>query len=454
MTVNPADSAIYGGLFGTDEMRALFADRRRLGFMLEAEVALARAQAACGVVPLKAAEQIAAAADAERLDLAAIALGTTKTGQPVTALVAALTKAAGAEAGRWVHWGATTQDIVDTALVLTLREALTLIERDLIGLIDALATQAARHRDTVMAGRTFLQQALPITFGYKCAVWLAPLLNHLARLDELRPRLLVAQMGGAVGTLAALGASGRAVAERFAADLDLHCPDAPWHTGRDAIAETGCLLGMLSGSLAKLANDIILMAQTEVGEVAEPAGGGRGGSSTMPHKRNPIGACHVVAAARGAQTLVPLLLGAMEQEHERAAGGWQSEALALPQILTLTAGALAQGRALAEGFSVDADQMRQNLEITGGLIMAERVAMVLATRLGKSEAHHLVEQACAEAVGSNRHLAEVLADDARLAGVFDRHALDQLVDPAGYLGEAGAVADRVVARARAALAAR
>ena len=449
MTLNPADSAIFGGLYGTDEIRALFDDRRRLGFMLDVEVALARAQAALGIIPAEAAEAIAAAADPATLDLVQIRAETEKAGQPVMALAKALTQAAGPEAGRWVHWGATTQDVTDTAQVLQLRAALEIIGRDLLTLIRALATQAERHRTLVMAGRSFLQQALPVSFGYKAAVWLSPLLRHIERLHQLKPRLLQVQFGGAVGTLASLGDQGRAVTERLAADLGLACPIAPWHSARDGIAELGAWLGLLAGSLAKFAGDVTLLAQTEFGELVETTETGRGGSSTMPQKRNPIISTHIVAAALGVEAQVPLLLAAQHHQLERAVGPWQAEALALPQALALTAGALAQSIRVAEGMRPDPDRMRANLAITNGLVMAERVMMALADHLGRAEAHHLVQAACLAAMAEDRPLRDILGETAEVAARLDPATLDRLMDPAGYLGESAAVVDRVVAAARA-----
>ena len=449
MTINPADSVLFGGLYGTDEIRTLFDDRRRLAFMLEVEVALARAQAAVGIIPAAAAEAIAAAADPAALDLAALGHETEKAGQPVMALAKALTHAAGAEAGRWVHWGATTQDITDTALVLQVRAALASLERDLLALIGALADQADAHRMAVMAGRSFLQQALPVSFGYKAAVWLAPLLRHVERLRQLRPRLLQVQFAGAVGTLASLGDKGRAVTERLAADLGLAPPIAPWHSARDGIAELGAWLGLVAGSLAKFAGDVTLLAQTEFGELVETTEAGRGGSSTMPQKRNPVISTHIVAAAMAAEAQVPLLLAAQHHQLERAVGPWQAEALALPQALALVAGALAQAVRVARGMQPDAERMRANLAITNGLVMAERVMMALADHLGRGEAHHLVQDACLTAMAENRPLRQVLDETPEIAAKLDPATLDRLMDPAGYLGEAEAVVTRVVTAARA-----
>jgi 3-carboxy-cis,cis-muconate cycloisomerase len=302
-----------------------------------------------------------------------------------------------------------------------------------------------------MAGRTHLQQALPTTFGLKCATWALTFVNHVRRLDQLRPRIEHAEFGGAAGTLASLGDQGIAVMEGLAAELGLAALPAPQHVVRDSLAETICFLGLVCGSLAKIATDIILLAQTEVGEVAEPYVSGRGASSTMPQKRNPIASEYVAAAARGVHALVPLVLGAMAGDHERSTGPWQSEQLAMPQIFVLTAGALAHAAGLAEGMTVDPVRMRQNLDSTGGLILSEAVMMALAPKIGRTEAHDVVEHACARVIGGRGSLAEALAGDAKIAAHLDRAAIDRMLDPAGYLGEATGVVDRVLARASAVL---
>jgi 3-carboxy-cis,cis-muconate cycloisomerase len=299
-----------------------------------------------------------------------------------------------------------------------------------------------------MAGRTHLQHALPITFGYKCAVWLAPLLDHLARLGELRRRLLVVEFGGAVGTLASLGDQGRAVTEGLAAELGLAAPLAPWHVSRERVVETAAFLGLVAGTLAKLATDVILLMQSEIGEVLEPHQSGRGGSSTMPQKRNPIACEYIIAASRGVHALLPLLFAAMAQDQERATGPWQSEMLALPQIFVLTAGALAHGVAIAEGMTVEPARMRRNLDATAGQIMAEAFMMALAPRIGRDAAHHRVQQASNAALAAGRPLVELLRADAEIARHLDDAALARLADPAHYLGEATAVVDRVLAAAR------
>jgi 3-carboxy-cis,cis-muconate cycloisomerase len=440
---------LFGELYGTSAMRETFSSRRRLRAMLEVEVALARADALVGVIPAPAAEAIAAAADVDRLDLGAIVASTQNVGYPVVPLTKQLAQLAG-DAGRYVHWGATTQDIVDTASVLQLGEAFALLEADLTATVIALARRAEEHRDDVMAGRTHLQHALPVTLGYKIAVWLAPLIEHLERVREARERVRVVQFGGAVGTLASLGTRGREVTIALAEELDLQVPDAPWHVDRSAFVEAACAIGLLCGSLAKFATDVVLLMQTEVGEVSEPHAPGRGGSSTMPQKRNPIASEYVLAAARGVHALVPLMLQAMAGDHERSTGPWQSEEIALPQIFVLASAACAQARAIAEGMTVDRDRMRRNLDATGGLIVSEAVAMALAERLGHARAHALVERASSSAIAEGRPLLDVLAETGEVTAYFDRGALERLLDPARYTGEAGAVVDRVLARVRAA----
>jgi 3-carboxy-cis,cis-muconate cycloisomerase len=448
MPINPADGPILGVLYGSEAMRAVFEEHAYFQRMLDVEAALARVQARLGIIPADAAPAISEAARYENLDPAELAASARNVGYPVVGLVAGLSRAAG-KAGAWTHWGATTQDIMDTATVLQVRDGLTLVRAELLALLRALTAQADRHRDTVMAGRTHLQQALPISFGLKCAVWASPLLGHLQRLDQLRPRVAQVEFAGAAGTLASLGAQGIAVMKGLAAELGLAAPTAPWHVCREALAETVAFLGLVSGTLAKLATDIILLCQTEVGEVAEPYVAGRGSSSTMPQKRNPIASEYILAAARGTQALVPLMLGAMAQDHERATGPWQAEALALPQAFVLTHGALLQARAIAEGMVVDAARMRRNLDLTHGLIVAEAVMMGLAPFLGRGEAHHVVKHACDAALAEGIALADALAREPAVAEKLDRGAIAQLTDPARYLGSANAFIDRVLLAARA-----
>ena len=449
MSIHPADSQIFGALYGTDEIRALFSDHAHLQFMLDVEAALARAESKLGLVPAPVADAIGRAARVENLRLDYIADSTRRVGYPVVALVKELGRIAGDEAARYIHLGATTQDILDTALVLQLRRAFAIVRRDLIALARALADRAARFRDAPIAGRTHLQHAVPTTFGLKCAGWASPLVTHVERLDQAPPRILVVQLGGAAGTLASLGADGPAVVEALARELALGVPDLPWHAQRDGFAETAALLALICGSLSKFALDITLMMQTEVGEVSEPHDEGRGGSSTMPQKRNPIASEYILAATRAVHALAPVMLGSMIADHERATGPWQSEALALPQCVALTAGALAHARSIAEGMTVDTARMRRNLDLTGGLIMAEAVATALVAPLGRAAAEAAVARACNRSIADGVPLATILRSDQELRPHLTDAEIDRLTDPALYLGAAGAFVDRVVARVAA-----
>jgi 3-carboxy-cis,cis-muconate cycloisomerase len=444
MPTNPADSPILGTLYGSDAMRAVFDERAYFQRMLDVEAALARVQSRLGIIPAEAAEAIGRAALVENLSAEELAASARNVGYPVVGLVAGLSRAAGS-AGGWTHWGATTQDIMDTATVLQVRDGLTLIRSALAGMVRALAGQAERHRRTVMAGRTHLQQALPTTLGLKCAVWAQPLIAHVHRLDALRPRVEQVSFAGAAGTLASLGDRGITVMEGLAGELGLAAPAAPWHVSRDGFAETVAFLGLVCGSLAKLATDVILLAQTEVAEVAEPYVAGRGSSSTMPQKRNPIASEYILAAARTVHALVPVMLGAMAADHERATGPWQAELLVLPQAFVLTHGALLHAAAIAEGMAVDAGRMRRNLDLTGGLIVAEAVMMGLAPQLGRGEAHHVVKHACDAALAEGIPLADALVREPTVTARLDRAAIETLTDPAYYLGSTDGFIDRVLA---------
>ncbi len=446
MAINPSDSPVLGTLYGSDDMRAVFDERAWFQRMLDVEAALARVQSRLGIIPAEAGAAITAAARLENLDTAELAASVRNVGYPVVGVVKGLSRAAGDAAG-WTHWGATTQDIMDSATALQLRAALDLVRTDLLRLIAALAAQAEKYRGTVMAGRTHLQHALPVTFGLKCAAWLLPFPAHVARLDELRPRVELVQFGGAAGTLASLGARGIEVMEELAGELGLGAPPAPWHVARDGFAEAVGFMGLLCGSLAKIATDIILLAQTEVGEVSEPYVAGRGGSSTMPQKRNPIASEYVLASARMVQALVPVMQGAMAQDHERATGPWQAELLALPQAFVLAHGALRHTIEIAEGMVVDTARMRRNLDATGGLIVAEAVMMGLAPHLGREAAHHAVKHGCDRALTEGVSLADALMEEPEVTARLDRAAIEALTDPAAYLGSADAFVSRVLEHA-------
>src|SRR6185436_4849553 len=364
------DSVLYRDVFSTPAMRAAFSDEALLKAYVQAEVALAVAQGETGVIPREAAEVIAQKAPEIALDSAQLKHDTENVGYPIVGLVRQLSERLG-EAGRYVHWGATTQDVMDTATVLQIRAALQIIERDMRAVSAALARLAEKYRDTPMAGRTHLQQALPITFGYKCAIWLSMMDRHAERLRQLKPRVLVAQLGGAAGTLASLDGKGLDVRREFARELKLGDPPVTWHVARDAVAETVNFLGLVTGSLGKIGFDVMLMMMTELGEVFEPFASHRGASSTMPQKRNPISSEILVANAKAVRQHCGLMLDAMIQDFERATGPWHVEWMAIPESFILTAGSLAQAKFMLEGLVVDAARMRANLDMTRGLIVAE-----------------------------------------------------------------------------------
>ncbi|HVP08562.1 MAG TPA: 3-carboxy-cis,cis-muconate cycloisomerase [Burkholderiales bacterium] len=438
------DSALYRDMFGTAEMRAIFSDAGYLARCLDVEAALARAQAGLGMIPAAAASEISAKAQPGILNLERLKRETEVVGYPILPLVKQLAAACAGEAGRYVHWGATTQDIMDSALVLQLRAALDLIEADLQGVSAALEALARHHRDTPMAGRTHLQQALPITFGFKAAVWRAPIERHRERLAQLRPRVLVGQFGGAAGTLASLGEQGLAVRAALTRELGLAEPAITWHVARDGLAEAVLFAGLVTGSLAKIATDVMLMMATELGEAFEPFEHGRGGSSTMPQKRNPISSELIVACAKLARQHCALMLDAMVQDFERATGPWHAEWIALPETFLATAGALRQAKLMLAGLTVDAARMQRNLGMTSGLIVAEAVMMGLAPKLGRQVAHDVVYDACRAAAESDRPLLELLAANPQVGPHFNRSELERLLDPRNYLGSAGAMVDRAL----------
>jgi 3-carboxy-cis,cis-muconate cycloisomerase len=444
MPASLIDSAVFRDIFSTEAMRGVFSDETRVQKYLDFEAALARAQARLGIIPKEAAEEICRHCNATEIDFAKLKTQTERIGYPVLPVVQQLVGLCRDGLGEWCHWGATTQDITDSATVLQIREALLLIERHLDGIAGALAALARKYRDTPMAGRSNLQQAVPITFGYKMATLLAAFARHKQRLNELRPRILVGEFGGAAGTLSSLGGRGLATQSELMKELKLGMPAIAWHTVRDCIAEVGCFLGLVTGTCGKIALDVKLLMQTEVEEVYEPFHEGRGSSSTMPQKRNPISSVYVTALTAVVRQQVAALLDAMVEDHERATGPWEIEWLVLPEIFCLTAGALAQTEFVLKGLQVDEKKMRANLDLTKGLIVSEAVMMGLGPYLGRQYAHDLVYDICRKVVATGRPLVELLAENAEIAKHLDRPALEKLCDPANYLGEAGAMVDRVL----------
>jgi 3-carboxy-cis,cis-muconate cycloisomerase len=450
MTLGMLSSSLFGDMFGTAAMRGVFGEAGFLARCAEVEAALARAQARLGIVPEAAATAISSAAaavaqDADSLDLARLKRETETVGYPILPLVRQLAERAG-DGGRWLHWGATTQDIMDTAAVLQIRDGLRLVDADLTTLRGNLAALARRYRDAPMAGRTHLQHALPITFGFKAAVWLAAFDRHAERLAEVKPRVLTVQFGGAAGTLASLGAGAEALASRreLATELGLGEPAITWHVARDTIAETVQFLALLGGSLGKIAYDVMLMAATEFAEAAEPFVAGRGSSSTMPQKRNPISCELILAAAKALRQHAGLALDAVVSDFERATGPWHVEWIALPESFGYAAGALHQTAFMTGGLIVDPARMEKNLGMTHGLIVAEAVMMGLAPHTGRNDAHDLVYDACRAAIESDRPLLDVLAETPEVAGPLGKAKLRALTDPANYLGAAQAMVDRVL----------
>jgi 3-carboxy-cis,cis-muconate cycloisomerase len=413
--------------------------------MLAFEAALAQAEARVGVIPSAAADAIGAVR-VENLDLDGLFEQAVPAGTLTIPLVRQLGQRVTDEGTKYVHWGATSQDAMDTGLVLQVRQALDLLDSDLLRLGSICADLAERHRRTLMPGRTLLQQALPITFGLKAARWLGLVARQLPAVREIRPRVLVVQFGGAAGTLASLGADGLRVLDCLAAELGLAAPELPWHAERDRVASLAACLGVVAGGMAKIAGDVVLMAQTEVLEVAEAAGPGKGGSSSLPQKRNPVYAVEALAAARLAVGLVPVVLAAMHQEHERAAGGWQAEWSAVPDLFRWTSGAVARTCSALSGLEVFPDRMQANLD---EMAMSESLSMALAAHVGKEQAHSLLQSVTRRALSSGQSLREAALQEQGVRSALDERTIDQALDPQNYLGATDAFIDRSLTAWRA-----
>jgi 3-carboxy-cis,cis-muconate cycloisomerase len=440
---------IFDDLFGDPAANALLSDASLVGAMLRVELALARAESTIGIIPARAVDAIEQSADPAGYDLLALATEAASAGNLAIPLVRQLTERVAridADSARYVHWGATSQDIIDTAMVLQLRDATAIVLASLDRASDGAAVLAQRHAATVMAGRTWLQHATPVTFGLKAAGWMSALDRVSAHVREALARARVLQLGGASGTLAAFGDRGLDVARAMAAELSLTMPELPWHASRDRLATLACALGVATGAMGKIARDISLLAQTEVAEAFEPAGDGRGGSSTMPQKRNPVGSSVVLAASVRAPGLVATILTSMPHEHERALGGWQAEWETIPALVRLTAGAARHTAEMLGGLEVDAARMRANVDITHGMSLAESVSMALAEHIGKFDAHRTIGAAARRANAEHRSLADVLGEMPEVTAHLDRAEIERRLRAENYLGAAEQLVHDALAR--------
>ena len=439
------DSHVYRDVFSTSAMREIWSDACRIQRYLDVERALALAQSRIGIIPRDAAKEIAKHCNVEKMDWVKMKAQMQHIGYPVLPVVEQLTVLCKGDLGQWCHWGATTQDITDTATVLQIRSSLELVEQDLQAIVASLRDLASKHRDTPMVGRSNLQQAIPLTFGFKAAVWLTGFQRQQERLAQMKDRVLMGEFGGAVGTLASLGDKGLTVQQSMMEELGLKQPLIAWHTVRDTIAEVGCFLGITAGLLDKVATDVKVMMSTELNEVQEPdGGGGRGASSTMPQKRNPISCAYITACASVVRQHAAGLLNAMNADFERATGTWEIEWLVLPEIFCYTAGALAQAKYMLGNLIVHPDNMLKNLRLTDGLVNTEAVMMALAPRMGRGKAHDRLSKVCIAVSEGKGRLIDLLSQDEEISKVMDRKELDKLLEPTNYLGNSGAMVDRVL----------
>ena len=438
------DSNYFRDMFGTEAMRFVFSDESRIQAWIDTEIALAKAQVITGVIPKGIDENIEKVASVNNLNLVSMKEDFDKVGFPILPFVKQLTKLCDAETAKWVHYGATTQDILDTGMVLQMRKGIEIIEDDLENILSALATLAKKHRDTVMAGRTFQQLAAPITFGYKAAIWLDELMRHRERLNQIKERILVGQCAGAVGTFATLGEKALVVQEVMMDYLKLYTPKITWHTSRDRWSELISFHALLGSTLAKIANEVAILMRSEVGELSEPFETGRGASTTLPQKRNPISCEPIIANAHRLREMASSQMIAMIQEHERGVGQMHIEWMVIPESFILLSGSLHHTKFILENLWVDTDNMRKNLDIGGGLLMSESVMMGLAPKVGKSKAHHLVYAAAGRTMDNRTNLREELVNDKEICKNLTIEEIDALIDPSNYVGSAGEMVDEVL----------
>ena len=445
MSAYVIDSRLFKDQFGTEAMRRIFSDENVVQKWLDVEAALAKVQAELGVIPDGAAAEIRRKSKIEYYDLDAMKREMDRTSHPIVPLLRAIKDVCEGDAGEYVHWGTTTQDIMDTGTVLQIREALDEIEPNLRKMIKSAAELARTHRSTVMAARSHGQQALPITFGFKVAGWVAELGRNLERFGQMRQRVLIGQFSGAVGTLAALGEDGDAVQSRLMAELGLINPPITWHTSRDCMAEITCTLAMCVASIGKIAHEIYSLQKTEVAELEEPFSTGKVGSSTMPHKRNPPTCEGIVAIARIVRGIVPMAIEGMMAEHERDKVVLQVEREYISRLFSLTDAAVKKMNYVLAGLTVQPANMRRNLDIQKGLLMSEPVMMALGHKLGRQMAHELVYEICMDAFTRDEPLREALLKNPEISSRISESELDAMLDPSSYLGMAETFVDRVLA---------
>jgi adenylosuccinate lyase len=438
------DSQFLKDLYGTPEMRAVFDDMHLLQLWLDTEVALAQAEAELGIIPQAAADEISRCARIEKLDLPRLKQLIDQTVHPIVPVIRVLQQACGGDSGEYIHWGATTQDIMDTGMVLQIKEAFAILEQRLAGLEDVLRQMARKYRDLPMAGRTHGQQALPVTFGYKVAVWLAELQRHRARLRQCKPRVLVGEFGGAVGTLASVAATGLLIQQGMLKRLGLGVPVIAWHAARDNLAEFAAILGLIAASMGKIAHEVISLQRTEIGELEEPFNEGKVGSSTMPHKRNPMLCEAILALSRLVMRGTPAALDAMIQEHERDWVGDHMEWAYLPELCIMTDGALHLTNRVLDGLLVYPERMRANLDLTNGLMLSEAVMLALAQKIGRQTAHDVVYECSMRTIEQHLPFRQTLAEHPLVATHLDAQEIERLLDPIHYTGLSGQFVDRVL----------
>lgn len=442
------DDALLKHIWSTEELRAIFNDANRVQKWYDFEAALALEQAEMGIIPRAAAEEIAARARVAEVDLEAIGAETRRIKHPLVPALRALQARCREGHGEYLHFGPTTQDVLDTATVLQVKEAHAILLRDLKAVGRELYRLAETHRATPMAGRTHGVQAAPITFGHKCAVWLSETGRHHERLRQLEPRVFVGSLVGAVGTQASFGERAPELERRVMKRLGLGVADVNWQPARDRFVEYVCTLAMLGATLGKIANEILILQHNEIGELAEPFTEGKVGSSTMPHKRNPITVEAVVAVSRALRYNAALMLEVMVTEHERDAAGWRVEWKALPEACLMAGALLATMRSVLAGLEVNAARMRANLDVLGGFLLSERVMFALAERIGKQSAHELVYEISMRGLEQGLTFREALERDERVRGALTREELAAALDPTAYIGLAPQIVERVLAETR------